>query len=170
MFYRNEIPPVTCRADLLRVITTAEAVGSIGTAHLLRAVAQGRTAFLLAASDMSATTFKAFAKRAANRPAVVVIGDDNGMERGPAGWAITDRVLNWARAIMIHACGAEIVHYDTAIMTAEFTHRMLIIECGTATVDAWLRLVKALRHRPVSMVILPRQGVHPAPLDRSLMS
>jgi hypothetical protein len=54
-------------------------------------------------------------------------------------------------------------------VAAELIHRILIIECGSATLDAWVRMVKTAPHRPITMVIVARDGVHPVPVDRSKM-
>jgi hypothetical protein len=97
----------------------------------------------------------------------VLIGDDDGMNRTPIGWPIAERAVTWARSILIHAAAGEIVHYETAILAAEMVHRVLIIECGTATLDAWIELILSARHRPISFSRV--KGVHPIPLDRSRM-
>jgi hypothetical protein len=145
-----------------------EAAGGIGLAHLLRALRQGRIAFLPAPADTSVTKFKNWVRITAGRPAVALIGDDD-LDQGPSDWPVADRAVAWAKSILIHAAGAEISHCETAVIAAEMVQRVLIIECGTTTMDRWITLVRAARHRPPFLVIRPRQGVHPIPLDRSRM-
>jgi hypothetical protein len=169
MSHSDEPFAVNSWPDVARAITVMDAAGAIGMVHLLRALRQGRIAFLPAPPDTSATKFKDWARLTVGRPAVSLIGDDDGMERGPAGWPIAGRAVAWSRSIMIHAAGAEISHYETAVCAAELCHRVLIIECGTATVDAWISLVRNAKHRPVTLAILPREGIHPLPEDRSRM-
>jgi hypothetical protein len=41
-----------------------------------------------------------------------------------------------------------------------------VIECSTATLSAWAALVGAAPHRPGALVIYPREGVHPRPVER----
>jgi hypothetical protein len=79
---------------------------------------------------------------------------------------LAGRAIAWARAVMIHAAGAEIAHYESAIMAAELTQRCLVIECSSATLPAWVELVKAAPHRPTALIIMPRAGAHPIPPDR----
>jgi hypothetical protein len=155
--------------DMVRAILAMDAAGAIGLAHLFRALRQGRIAFFSILPDTSATKFKAWARLAARRPAIALIGDDDGLERGPAGWPIAARAVVWSRSILIHAAGAELVHYETAIIAAELVHRVLIIECSSATANAWIDLVRAAKHHPPSLAILPRHGLHPIPEDRSRM-
>ena len=100
------------RADLLRAIAVTEAVGGIGLAHLLKALKQGRIAFLPAPADPSRKKFKNWVRITAGRPAVALIGDDDGLDQGPSGWPIADRAVAWAKSILIHAAGAEISHYE----------------------------------------------------------
>ena len=159
-------------AALARAITLSEAAGAIGTAHLLRAVRDGRVHVISLPPGTSNVTFKACVRAVpAGRPAIVLLGDDEGLNRGPAGWPMAERAVAWARTIIIHAAGAEVAHYEAAVLAAELLERVLFIECGTATAPAWVRLVKPLFDKGLpSLVILPRNGaVHPVPLDRSVL-
>jgi hypothetical protein len=169
MSYTNDIPQVRAWADLPRAIAISEGAGAIGQAHLLRALYTGRIAFLPMPADTSTTKFKDWTRGTAGRPAVALIGDDDGCEAGPSAWRTADRAVKWARSVLIHGAAAEIHHYETAIVAAELIHRILIIECGSATLDAWVRMVKTAPHRPTTMVIVARDGVHPVPVDRSRM-
>jgi hypothetical protein len=155
--------------DLNRAIVQAEAQGSPGWAHLARGLAAGRNAFLPVTPEMSATRFKRFTRMTTDRPTVVLIGDDDGLERGPGGWLLARRAVAWARAVMIHGAGAELAHYEVAIIAAELTGRCLIIECGTATLAAWTALVRAAPHKPETLVIQPHGGAHPIPLARETL-
>jgi hypothetical protein len=155
--------------DLARAIVFNEQVGAIGQAHLMRALAAGRITYLPTLPDMSATRFKVFASATAHRPAVVLIGDDDGFDRGPDGWTLAHRAVRWARSVVLHAAGAEVGHYEGAIEAAQIVGRVLVIECGTATLDAWAAVVGAAPHRPSVLVIVPREGVHPIAQPRERM-
>jgi hypothetical protein len=156
---------VNNREDLTRAITVMEQAGALGTAHLLRALRDGRVAVLPLAPDEGAGKFKAWARITAGRPAVALIGDDDGLDRGPAGWRQAARAMAWARGVMLHAAGAETRHYEAAIVAARLTGRVLIVECGTATLPAWIALAKAAPSRPGTLIIRPREGAHPAPIE-----
>jgi hypothetical protein len=152
----------------MAIVQTQQA-GAIGQAHLMRALAAGRIAYLPVLPDSSATKFKAFARAVAHRPAVTLIGDDDGFDRGPDGWTLAHRAVRWARSVLLHAAGAEFSHYEGAIEAAQIMGRVLVIECCTATLDAWAALVGAAAHRPSVLVIVPRGGVHPVTPSRSKM-
>jgi hypothetical protein len=89
--------------DLARAIAVSAAAGMIGTTHLLKALQQGRIALLPAPANTSATKFKDWARMTTGRPAVALIGDDDGLDRGPAPWPVAARAVAWSRSILIHA-------------------------------------------------------------------
>jgi hypothetical protein len=113
--------------------------------------------------------FKAFCRNTSGRPAIVLVGDDDGMDLGAAGWPLAPRVLRWAKRVMLHAAGAEKRHYRAAVTAATLYHQVAIIECNTATFDSWAAALHALRVPPPTLVIWPHEGVHPIPLDRGMM-
>lgn len=156
-------------ADLPGAIAANERAGAIGQAHLLRALAAGRIAYFSLLPDTSSSSFKAFARATSRKPAVTLLGDDDGMDRGPPGWRLATRAVRWAASIVLHGAGAELAHYETAIVASQIVGRVLIVECGTATLDAWAALVRAAPHQPSVLVIVPRGGVHPLPMDRGAM-
>jgi hypothetical protein len=167
--YANDIPQVRDWSDIPRAIAISEGAGAIGQAHLLRALYTGRIAFLPMPADTSTTKFKDWARATTGRPAVALLGDDDGCDAGPSAWRTAERAVKWARSILIHGAAAEIAHHESAIIAAELIHRVLIVECGTATLGAWVQLVRDAPHRPTALIIQPRGGVHPVPLDRGGM-
>ncbi len=167
--FRNHYFQVDTPADLADAIILSDRLGAIGLAHLLRAVAQGRIALFPLLPDTGATQFEAFARATSHRPAVALLGDDDGLNRGPAGWSMAGRATAWARAALVHGAGAEPSHYEMAIQTAKPARRVLIIECGSATLDAWASLVSDAAHRPSALIICPHGGVHPVPGDRGAL-
>jgi hypothetical protein len=169
MFYNRGYFRVDTPADLADAIVVSDRLGAIGQAHLMRALAQGRIAYLPLLPDTSATKFKAFARATSHRPTVLLIGDDDGFDRGPDGWAMATRAVAWARSVLVHGAGAELHHYEAAILAAQLVRRALVIECSSTTLDAWTALVAGAAHRPRALIIRPRGGVHPVPVDRSVM-
>jgi hypothetical protein len=158
---------VNSRADLSRAIVLCEAADAPGTAHLLRALASGRIALLPLLPEESSTKFKQWIRLTKHRPAVVLIGDDDGFARGANGWAQSKRAVEWARSVMLHASGAELVHYELALLSAELSHRTLVVECDTATLPGWIELVRAAPHRPNTLLITPPEDEHhPEPVRR----
>jgi hypothetical protein len=158
---------IDTQPDLVDAIVRTEQAGAVGQAHCMRALLRGRIAFFSLLPETSANQFKAFIRATSNRPAVMLIGDDDSMDCGPSGWAQAERVLRWTRALVLHGAGAEIQHYEAAIMAAELARRLLVIECSTATLGAWATPVEAAPNRVPTLVIRPRGGVHPLPIERS---
>ena len=75
--------------------------------------------------------------------------------------------MRWARAVIIHGAGAQLSHYELAIMKAERVHRVLFVECSKATLPDWLALVRSAPHQPATLVISPDgDGPHPFPVRK----
>ena len=92
------------------------------------------------------------------RPIVVVVGDDDGDDRGPGGWpASIAGTISRSRVVMLNASGGEAHHYALAVQAALAVQTVLIIETTSQHVEAWLEL---LNGKSV-ITVLPRGGVHP---------
>lgn len=154
------------RGELLCAITVYTQAGAIGLSYLLRASYNGRISLLSLLPTTSRQKVRALIKATRGRPAVIVIGDDDGADRGPAGWRTVPYVLGWAARIIIHAAGAEEQHYEWAVVAAEFVGKSLVIECSTATAQHWIDAVERLPEPVPTLVIWPRQGFHPIPPER----
>ncbi len=160
---------IETRDDLAAAIVLNEQAGAIGQAHLMRALLAGPIAFLPVTPDCSSSRFKAFARATSRKPTVALIGDDDGFARGPDGWRLATRALRWATAVLLHGAGAEDPQYEAAVLAAEMGCRVLVIECSSATLNAWVALVHTAPHRPSVLVIVPHGGVHPLPAARGKM-
>jgi hypothetical protein len=148
-----------------RALQIADAAGSIGVGLLLRAVRDGRISLHISQPE-NAPKFKDWAKTTARQPAVALIGDDDGLQRGAAAWGgYAYRIVRWSTHVMVHAAGAEPGHYEGAVRAAEEGGRVLVIETNPASAPSWLRVLTAIRPRK-TLVIWPREGVHPMPEDR----
>ena len=138
-------------------------------ATLMRHRLAGGPALCPILPEMSATRFKQFAAETRHQPAVVVIGDDGDEPQGPSGWPLAVRAVRWAAAIMLHGAAAEVEQYETVVAAARIVQRVLVIETCSALLSDWATLVRAAPHRPSVLVIVPKEGQHPAPIDRSAM-
>jgi hypothetical protein len=154
--------------DIRRVIILLEREGVAGQTYLLRCLHAGRIAYLPVPPDTSSSKFKAWVRLTAHEPAVACIGDDDGFDRGPGGWKITGRVVQWARSILLHRAGAELWHYEHLVRAAEVSGRALIVECSSSTLPLWIDLMK-LTNRNAAVLLLrpPPGGTHPVSVDRS---
>lgn len=148
-------------SDLPRAIALSQQVGSIGLTYLLQALHNGRIAFQTLLPNTPRQQFRAFTRATDGCPAVVLIGDDDGADRGPAGWPMAHRAIRWASAITVHASGAELRHYETVVQAAELTGKSLLIECSTATAEQWIAAIQGLPNPPPTLLIWPQEGVHP---------
>lgn len=153
--------------DLAAAIVLAEQQGAIGTAILFRARLNGGPALLPLARDASASRFKQFVRLTSSQPAIVLVGDDDGLETGPAGWSCIERAIRWPASVVIHAAGAEAEHYELALAAAQICRRLLFIECGSRSAPGWIEAVRRAPQRPNVLVIEARDGVHPLPVDRN---
>ena len=159
--------PVKQWSDLTAAIAAAEHAGAVGTAHLMRALAAGRIAYLpLSPDDPRQANWRTFTERSAGRPAIALIGDDDGIGCGPAGWPSAGLAVRWARAILLHATGAELWHYEGAILAAQNVRRLLIVECTSVGLDEWTSFIQAVPHPPGILTMAPPPGQrHPATID-----
>jgi len=151
---------VNSQADLVNAILVCESAGAPGTAHLLRALRDGRIALLPLQPKESGSKLKDWIRLTKDRLAVLLIGDDDGSDHGPNSWAQARRTVTWARSVMLHAACAELFHYELALISAELTHRTLIIECSTTTLRGWSELVRSAPHRPNTLLITPPENEH----------
>jgi hypothetical protein len=164
-------PPFEIRdwSDLPRAIVAADQVGAVGTAHLFRALRDGRIALLPINDQTGAGMFKRWAAATRGLPAIAVVGDDNYQDRGPAGFPVAQRVIEWASSVLLHAAGAQVEHYETAVVAAQVVHRVAVIECSTSTLPLWIDLVRRAPHKPAAMIITPSDGAHPAMPKKEVM-
>jgi hypothetical protein len=154
------------QGKLRGAIHIADQIGMTGTAVLLRAVRDGRISLHISRPE-NALSFKNWARTTQGQPAVALIGDDHGLRRGAAAWqGFAYRMVRWGSHVMVHAYGAEAAHHEGAIAAAEGGARVLLIETGTASAPSWLRVLAAIPPRK-TLVIWPRDGIHPIPEDRS---
>jgi hypothetical protein len=153
--------PISSRAELANAINEATVAGAIGTPILLSALYRGQICHQQLVPGGSISTAKQFIKGVGNRASVLLIGDDDGAERGPPGWPAAAKAIEWARWFLVHAAGAEPDHYHMAIAMAQLHRRVLVIECTTRTLPAWMAMTAKGRNRVGGVVIYPRGGVHP---------
>jgi hypothetical protein len=157
-------------------INTADAIvhlaaaASLHAPHylpLIRAVQAGR---LLVAAPTRQGTVSLGRLRRSGRPAMVVIGDDDYGTTGPDGWACAERVLGWARQIIIHAAAGHPEDYAGIVAATQVVRRLVLIECASSAAMAWNQTAVAWGRQATLQTIIPPPGVqHPAPLVRSKM-
>ncbi len=93
-------------------------------------------------------------------PILIIIGDDDGDDRGPAGWPKSGLTIGNAAAVMVNASGGEADHYRLAVERTRLSGVVVIIETSSQHLIAWRNLLLTLPVKP-TMFIVPRGGVHP---------
>ena len=154
-------------ADLDAAIIGADCAGAHHRAYLMRQFKAGRIALVDVQRSTSARYFKRFAGQC-RRPALVVVGADDGLGDGPEAWRLAGRMLRWAKAVIIHGAGGAIREYELAVVVAQRHRRALLIECEGAALPAWEALARAAVHLDFVLLIPPLDGVHPLPSSRAV--
>jgi hypothetical protein len=75
-------------------------------------------------------------------PTIVVANDDAGRSNGVGDFPDADRLMKWARRVMIHAMGGEAGHYQLAADAARNHGRVLLVETRTAHEVAWEEMAR----------------------------
>ena len=101
-----------------------------------------------------------------HKPLVILLGGDGGADGmtdcGPEGWRQSRRLLLWSRWTLIHATGGEAWHYQAAVEAVRKFRRVLIAECGTASLRTWLALRAEVAPKTSGMIVKTRPGdFHP---------
>ncbi len=99
------------------------------------------------------------------RPKLVLVGDDDGLDSGPDGWTARPRLAGWARHAVIHATGGDVPSYLAAVTLALHRHQLVLVETGTTHCMAWHRLF-ARSGVPTLNLVPPDGGVHPVPIGK----
>lgn len=99
-------------------------------------------------------------------PGIVLLTDDDDSTRlGPDGWRFTPRVMRWARGVLLHGTGGLPEHYRLAARMAQTCRKLVVVETGSALLDAWQEAALKGGVRPGLIVRLePTNGVHPVPM------
>lgn len=103
------------------------------------------------------------------RPWLILLGDDDGVCTGPDGWACAKRVLGWARQVIIHGAAGHAEDYAWLPPATMVVRRLVLIECASRDIEAWHAAAGRWALRAAVQRVVPSEGVHPVPLDRSKM-
>ena len=155
-------------ADVPRAISTMQLAGADHRVPVLQALYAGRIGTWEAQRTGCTGACKRFLVMV-RKPALVIIGDDDDFPTGPDGWPVAQRLLRWARQVVIHGAGGHPAHYEGAVMAAEVVGRLLLVECGTAHVEAWKAAAQRWAGQAIIQAVQVRDGAapHPLPAGRS---
>lgn len=146
-------------AELADAIAHAEQIGAGHLVPVLRMVRTGALEFVIAPRGGLVPMRRL---KAAARPVLVLVGDDDATPSGPADWPQAERLLRWCRFGVVHSAGAERGHYAAAVSGALVHRRALLIETTTACEPAWLALIQRVRPcLPGLIVRVPGRAAHP---------
>jgi len=156
----NRAPFLLSRRDDLETACARLAALHAPLLPLVRAAADGRLN-MMHITDPSAP-WPGGAVKKSKRPVAVVIGADPGDGSAdvlPTDWKCARHLRKWCAAAMVHGAGGEPVHYRTAAVMAEAAGRFVLVECSSAAAPIWSDFLQCSR----TLVIVPRDGVHPLP-------
>jgi hypothetical protein len=142
-------------------IVMCEQLSSPGHATLFRAVRDRQINLIVVVRN---TSISDEALNRSQKPMVVLLGDDDGASRGPAGFRSWRRLKSWAGCGLIHAAAADVETYTVVVTMAVLLGRLLLIETTSAQEPAWAEALQAAGIPAVG--VLPRGGVHPMSPDR----
>ena len=141
--------------NLAKAAVAADQAGQPGVAELMREVRRGGLALFFNSDRNQEVTVDDLNQ--AQRPTVVVIGDDDYSSSGPTGWRCSATVAEWAVAAVIHAAGATAESYAEAVKAARLLGRAVLVETDTAHALAWAQVFQPKR----VLLVLPKVGPHP---------
>lgn len=99
------------------------------------------------------------------KPALIIIGDDDDAPTDPDGWPVAERLLRWARQVILHGAGGHPSHYEGAVMAAEVVGRLLLVECTSGTLEAWKAAARRWATQAIIQAVeVPPLAVHPSPV------
>lgn len=142
-----------------------EAVMAIHAPHrlpIIRAIRQGK----IAAAEYTRKTQAGVTRlKRMPKPLIAILGDDDEEACGPAGWAAARPLLKWANALVVHATGPRLSHYETAAAMTVMHRRVLLIETDSANLAAWLAALP--KGKPTLIIRASAGSVHP--IDRGML-
>jgi hypothetical protein len=145
---------VRSRADLYDAIALYEQVGAQHRIPLLRALLNGRIAYFECQRSTSVGAVKRFFGMV-EKPAVMLLADDDYASTGPDGFAVTDRALQWARLAVIHGTGGTPEQYAELVEAAGLARRLVLVETDSAHAGEWVARGKAHPNRPRLILLRP---------------
>jgi len=100
-------------------------------------------------------------------PSLILVGDDDGLDTGPRGWACARVLTRWAKGAVIHGAAGTVETYRDAVRLSVFSRRVVLVEAGSANLMAWHRLFADAGVPTVN--IYPSKGPHPVAMPREKM-
>lgn len=100
-------------------------------------------------------------------PGLVLVGDDDGLDAGPRGWACARLLTRWAAGAVIHGAAGTVETYRDAVRLAVCSERVVLVETGSANLMAWHRLFADAGVPTVN--IYSSEAPHPVAVPRETM-
>lgn len=95
------------------------------------------------------------------KPLLVGLNGDGGGPATPDAFPQAQRLMRWARCIVLHGAGGEAVHYQCAVEAARVVGRVLIAETTATVLPDWVALKAQIVPKTPGLVIAARDGLHP---------
>lgn len=94
-------------------------------------------------------------------PVALILDGDDYAPGAPSDWRCTAAALAWARIALVHGAAGTREHYEIATLAAAARGRLLLVHCSSSEALAWAEATARLS----PLVITPKGGVHPLPLQ-----
>jgi len=121
--------------NVAKAIEICKAYNSEHHIPLFQAAAVGRIAMTALTNRLSRPNINALRK--SKRPALILVGDDEGSTTGPLGWVASTQLVQWARGAIVHGTGADPQNYAMAVAMAEMLGRVVLVETTSDAAEAW---------------------------------
>lgn len=150
-------------ADVATAIARMQVAGAGHRVPVMQALFDGRIAHLELHRGSSAKLFKQWTAMS-SLPALALLGDDDyATPDGPDSWPIAQRVLRWAKFVLIHGGAGQPEHYEYAVVLTATFRRVVMIECSSANVPTWRAAAEQWALGARGQIMQPAPGLrHPS--------
>ena len=158
-------PTIRRFEDIPGAIAYLKVIGGVAELRIpvLQALYDGRIGALDVHSVTPNRNVRLFLEKV-RKPALAILADDTDEPAGPDGMPAVDRLMRWARLIVVHGTGGTILDYETAVATAQKIERLVLVECQSRFINAWLERARRVAPLTPGLVIKPPGGhQHPEP-------
>ena len=167
--FQGDSLQIGSRGDIPRAIAMLQRMGEPASLRVpvLQALYRGELGFLDVERTTTSRLVKAFLA-AVELPAMVIVGDDGDAPVGPKGFPSTERLMRWARRIVIHGTGGEVWQYQSGVDVARVCGRLLWVECPSRLIEDYRSAAKRWGRAALVQTVQPFHGQsHPAPVERA---
>ena len=97
----------------------------------------------------------------ADKPALIVVGDDGEIPVGPEAVPQLARLARWARLVIVHGAGGRVEEYEQFVAQTLTLDRLLVIECSAGMARDYTAFCRKAAPNVHGVLIVPpgREGL-----------